>query len=64
LKDDLQSKQRTDEQTLKTQLMHDHNVRRLQLKRRKVLLLHVLEQKLFEEVCISLSSRIFISLSL
>lgn len=30
--------------------MHDHNVRRLQLKRRKVLLLHVLEQKLFEEV--------------
>ena len=51
LKDDLQSKQRNDEQTLKTQLLHDHNVRRLQLKRRKLLLLHVLEQKLFEEVC-------------
>ncbi|CAF3393613.1 unnamed protein product [Rotaria sp. Silwood1] len=51
LKDDLQLKIRNDEQTLKTQLMHDHNVRRLQLKRRKLLLLHVLEQKLFEEKC-------------
>ncbi len=49
-KDDLQLKLRNDEQTLKTQLNHDHNVRRLQLKRRKLLLLHVLEQKLFEEV--------------
>ncbi len=51
LKDDLLSKQRNEEQTLKTQILHDHNVRRLQLKRRKLLLLHVLEQKLFEEVC-------------
>ena len=50
LKDDLQSKLRHDEQTLKTQLHHDQNVRRLQLKRRKLLLLHVLEQKLSEEV--------------
>ncbi|CAF3891210.1 unnamed protein product [Rotaria magnacalcarata] len=51
LKDDLQLKIRNDEQTLKSQLMHDHTVRRLQLKRRKLLLLHVLEQKLFEEKC-------------
>jgi hypothetical protein len=56
LKDDLQSKLRNDEQTLKTQLLHDHNVRRLQLKRRKLLLLHVLEQKLFEEVCFQFPS--------
>ncbi|CAF1168598.1 unnamed protein product [Adineta steineri] len=51
LKDDLQLKLRNEEQTLKTQIIHDHNVRRLQLKRRKLLLLHVLEQKLFEEKC-------------
>ncbi|UJR21547.1 hypothetical protein I4U23_024631 [Adineta vaga] len=51
LKDDLQSKLRHEEQTLKSQIGHDHNVRRLQLKRRKLLLLHVLEQKLFEEKC-------------
>jgi hypothetical protein len=50
LKDELQLKNRNDEQTLKTQVMHDHTVRRLQLKRRKLLLLHILEQKLFEEV--------------
>jgi hypothetical protein len=50
LKDDLQGKLRHDEQTLKTQLVHDQTVRRLQLKRRKLLLLHVLEQKLIEEV--------------
>ena len=50
IKDELQSKQRHDEQTLKNQLIHDQTVRRLQLKRRKLLLLHILEQKLFEEV--------------
>ena len=50
IKDELQSKQRHDEQLLKNQLMHDQTVRRLQLKRRKLLLLHILEQKLFEEV--------------
>ena len=50
-KDDLQLKLRQDEETLKRQLSHDHKIRCLQLKRRKLLLLHVLEQKLFEEVC-------------
>ena len=43
-------KLRNDEQLLKTQLIHKHTVRRLELKRRKLLLLHVLEQNLFEDV--------------
>jgi hypothetical protein len=60
-KDDLQLKLRNDEQTLKTQLIHDHNVRRLQLKRRKLLLLHVLEQKLVEEVCFKIFKKIISS---
>ena len=50
LKDDLQMKLRHDEQTLRVQLNHEHTVRRLQLKRRKLLLLHALEQKLIQEV--------------
>ncbi|CAF0893329.1 unnamed protein product [Adineta steineri] len=51
LKDDLQLKLRNDEQTLKSQLNHDQTIRRLQLKRRKLLLLHILEQKLIQEKC-------------
>ncbi|CAF1200887.1 unnamed protein product [Adineta ricciae] len=53
LKDDLQMKLRQDEQTLRVQLNHEHTVRRLQLKRRKLLLLHALEQKLIQEVHIA-----------
>ncbi|CAF0974201.1 unnamed protein product, partial [Didymodactylos carnosus] len=51
VKEELQMKLRNEEQNLRTQLEHDHTVRKLQLRRRKLLLLHVLEQKLFEEKC-------------
>ncbi|CAF0936496.1 unnamed protein product [Rotaria sp. Silwood1] len=51
LKDDLQLKFRNDEQKLRTQLIHNYTVRRLQTKRQKLLLLHTLERNLFEEKC-------------
>ncbi|UJR27427.1 hypothetical protein I4U23_008716 [Adineta vaga] len=50
-KDDLQLKLRQNEQTLRVQLDHEHTIRRLQLKRRKLLLVHALEQKLIQEKC-------------
>jgi hypothetical protein len=54
MKEDLQLKLRQNEQALKTQLNHEYTIRRLQLRRRKLLLLHVLEQKLIQEVCYEL----------
>ena len=50
MKDDLQIQLRQEEQLLRTQLLHKQTIQRLELKRRKLLLLHVLEQNLFEDV--------------
>lgn len=50
MKEDLQIKLHQEEQLFKTQLLHKQTVQRLELKRRKLLLLHVLEQNLFEDV--------------
>jgi hypothetical protein len=50
MKDELQLKCRHDEELVKKQILHRQKIERLQLRRRKTLLLHLLEQKLFDEV--------------
>lgn len=50
IKDELQLRLRQDEEKLKKRFNHDQFIARLQMKRQKALLLHILEQKLFEEV--------------
>jgi len=50
VKDTLQYKLHNDEQLLRNQLIHKQKIYQLQHKHRKVLQLHVLEKKLFEEV--------------
>lgn len=63
MKEDLQIKLHQEEQLVKTQLLHKQTVQRLELKRRKLLLLHVLEQNLFEDVRIPPSLSLLISSS-
>ena len=50
IKDELQLRLRQDEEKLKKRFAHDQLIARLKMKRQKASLLHILEQKLFEEV--------------